>query len=111
MKLDVVDEENGITKLVLAGSMNIQGALELDPQFSEILKTKDKVIVDLKNVDFLASLGMRTLVISAKSLSEKGGKLVLVNPQAGVEKAIKSAGIDTIIPIAPNLTAALALFR
>ena len=111
MKLDIVNEENGITKLVLAGSMNIQGALDVDPQFNEILKTKDKIIVDLKDVDFLASLGMRTLVMSAKSLSQRGGKLVLVNPQDQVEKAIKSAGIDTLIPIAPNLTAAIAFFR
>ena len=111
MKIDVVDEQNGITKLVLTGSMDIKGALEVDPQFSEISKTKNKVIVDLKDVDFLASLGMRTLVSSAKLLMEKGGKLVLVNPQAGVEKAIKSARIDTIIPIASDLNAAIALFR
>src|SRR5262245_64265491 len=91
MKIEVVNEQNGITKLVLTGSMDIEGALEVDPQFSEISKTKNKVIVDLKDVDFLASLGMRTLVSSAKSLMDKGGKLVLVNPQAGVEKAIKSA--------------------
>jgi len=111
MKIDVVNEQNGITKLVLIGSMDIKGALEVDPQFSEISKTKNKVIVDLKDVDFLASLGMRTLVSSAKSLMEKGGRLVLVNPQAGVEKAIKSARIDTIIPIASDLNAAIALFR
>ena len=111
MKIDVVNEQNGITKLVLTGSMDIKGALEVDPQFSEISKTKNKVIVDLKDVDFLASLGMRTLVSSAKSLMEKGGRLVLVNPQAGVEKAIKSARIDTIIPIASDLNAAIALFR
>ena len=111
MKIDVVNEQNGITKLVLIGSMDIKGALEVDPQFSEISKTKNKVIVDLKDVDFLASLGMRTLVSSAKSLMDKGGKLVLVNPQAGVEKAIKSARIDTIIPIASDLNAAIALFR
>jgi hypothetical protein len=48
MKLDIVNEQHGITKLVLAGSMDIQGALEVDPQFNEILKTKDKVIVDLR---------------------------------------------------------------
>ena len=111
MKIDVVDEPNGITKLVLTGSMDIKGALEVDPQFSEISKTKNKVIVDLKDVDFLASLGMRTLVSSAKSIMDTGGKLVLVNPQAGVEKAIKSARIDTIIPIASDLNAAIALFQ
>ena len=111
MKMDVINVENGITKLVLSGSMNVQGALDLEPQFNEIVKTTDRVIVDLKDVHFLTSRGMRILVMSARSLREKGGKLVLVNPQAEVERAMKIVGIDTIIPIAPDLSAAIALFR
>lgn len=111
MKIDVVNEADGITKLELVGSLDIDGALAADPQFTELSKTNDKIIVDLKGVDFLASLGMRTLVSTAKALMQKGGRLVLVNPQAGVEKAIKSAGIDTIIQIAPDLKTAIALFR
>lgn len=108
MKMDVIDQQDGITMLRLSGKLDIEGTLAVDPQFAELSKSKDKVIVDLEHVDFLASLGMRTLVSSAKSLMEKGGRLVLLNPQAGVEKAIKSAGLDTIIPIAPDLKSAIA---
>jgi anti-sigma B factor antagonist len=111
MRIEVVSQENGITKVVLDGSMDITGSLEVDPRFKEISQTKDKVIVDLANVNFLASLGMRTLVMSAKSLKEKGGQLVLVKPQAEVEKALRSAGLDQIIPLASDLAAATALFR
>ena len=111
MKMDVVSQENGITKVVLAGSLDIKGALEIDPRFKELSQTQHKVIVDLANVSFLASLGMRTLVKSAKLLREKGGQLVLVNPQADVEKALKSSGLDHIIPLVPDLAAAAALFR
>jgi STAS domain len=64
-----------------------------------------------KDVHFLASRGMRTLVMSDRLLREKGGKLVLVNPQALVEEVMKTTGIDTIVPIAPDLSAAIALFR
>jgi anti-sigma B factor antagonist len=111
MKMDVISGENGITKIVLAGSMDIKGVLEVDSQFKEISQTRDKIIVDLEHVDFLASLGMRTFVTSAKSLRAKGGQLVLMNPQAGVEKALRSAGLDTIIPLVPDLGAAAAHFR
>ena len=111
MKMVVTNVENGITKLVLTGSMNVQGALDVEPKFNEIVRTTDKVIVDLTDVHFLTSVGMRILVMSARSLREKGGKLVLVNPQAEVERAMKVAGIDTIIPIVPDLSAAIALFQ
>lgn len=111
MKVDVINVENGITKLVLNGSMNVQGACDLEASFNELVKTTNKMILDLKNVHFLASRGMRTLVVSARQLRDKGGDLVLVNPQAAVEQVMKTAGIDTIVPIAPDLNAAIARFR
>jgi len=111
MKMDVINVENGIKKVVLTGSMNVQGSLDLEPQFNDMVKTTDKVIIDLNDVNFLSSRGMRILVVTAQALNAKGGKLVLVSPQAPVEKAMKTVGLDTILPIAPDLSAAIALFR
>jgi anti-anti-sigma factor len=111
MNLEVVSEQNGVTNVVLAGSMDIKGALEVDSRFKELSQSKDKIIVDIANVSFLASLGMRTFVMTAKALSAKGGRLILLSPQAEVEKVLKSAGLDAIIPIARDSAAALALLR
>ena len=111
MKMDVTNVENGITKVALTGSMNIQGAWEAEPQFNELVKTTHKVVVDLTDVRFIDSRGMRTLVVTAKSLHAKGGKLVLASPQAAVEQALRAAGLERVIAIAPDLSAALALFR
>jgi len=109
MKLEVVDEANGVTRLVLAGRMDIAGALAVDDRFREISETKRKVIVDLASVDFMASLGMRTLVSSAKSIARERGKMVILNPQRNVEEALKTAGIDSIIPVVSDLSTANAL--
>ena len=111
MKMDVINVENGITKVVLTGSFNIQGSWDVEPKFDALVKTTDKVIVDLTDVNFLSSVGMRTLVLTSKSLREKGGKLVLASPQAEVEKTLKTTGLDIIISIVPDLSAAIALFR
>jgi anti-anti-sigma factor len=111
MKMGITNVENGITKVVLTGSMNIQGAWETEPQFNELVKTTNKVVVDLTDVRFIDSVGMRTLVVTAKSLYAKGGKLVLASPQAGVEQVLRTAGLERVIPIAPDFSAALALFR
>lgn len=112
MKVVVINIGNGILKVVLTGSMNEEGQLEFESQFNEIMKLKmTKVIIDLKDVNFLNSRGIRALVFSAKLLREKGGKLVLVNSSALVEETMKTAGIDAIIPIVPDLSAAIALVR
>jgi len=76
MKIDVVELENGITKFILSGRMDIQGATATDMTFSVIAGTKKKVVVDLSDVTFMASLGLRTLTVSAKSIASKGGRMV-----------------------------------
>jgi anti-anti-sigma factor len=50
----------------LSGRFDVQGALEVDSQFTEIVKEKRKVVVDLSQVTFIASLGIRTLVTGAR---------------------------------------------
>lgn len=109
MEWSVSDLENGLTKVVLNGRLDLQGALAVDPAFAKIAEEKHKVVVDLSAVPFLASLGLRTLVTSCKALAAKGGNLVLMAPQAGVEKVLMTSGINTIIPVVPDMSAAEAV--
>ena len=112
MKVVVINIGNGILKVVLTGSMDEVGVLEVESQFNEIMKLKmTKVIIDLKDVNFLNSRGIRALLFGAKLLREKGGKLVLVNLSAPIEETMKTAGVDAVVPIAPDLSAAIALVR
>ncbi len=108
MKVEVTDSDGGVTIVKLAGRMDIAGASAVDMQFAVLAGAKKKVVVDMAAVEFLASLGMRTLVVAAKSMSSKGGKLVLLDPQPNVEKVLTSSGVDTVIPIVQGLPAALA---
>jgi anti-anti-sigma factor len=108
VKVEVTDSDGGVTIVKLAGRMDIAGASAVDMQFAVLAGAKKKVVVDMAAVEFLASLGMRTLVVAAKSMSSKGGKLVLLDPQPNVEKVLTSSGVDTVIPIVQGLPAALA---
>ena len=109
IELDIVEQDDGVTRLNLAGRLDVQGASAVDMQFNVVSGSKKKVIVDLAGVDFIASLGIRTLVMSAKAISSKGGRMVLLKPQANVEQALKFAGIDSMIPIAKDLASATAM--
>ena len=100
MEWNVVDAGNGITLVELSGRMDVAGALLADPAFVEVARDNTNVIVDLSKVDFLASLGIRTLVSASKTLRAKNGGMVLLTPQPNVEQVLRSSGIDTIIPIA-----------
>jgi anti-anti-sigma factor len=99
MEWTISDAGNGITLVELEGRLDVAGALAVDPAFGEITAESLNVIVDLSKVDFLASLGIRTLVTACKALRAKNGGMVLLSPQANVEQVLRSSGIDTIIAI------------
>ena len=110
INVDVVDLENGVTNVLLSGRMDVQGALAVDKKFSTIADEKKKVVIDLSQVTFLASLGIRTLIMSCKTLASKGGNMVLLNPQPNVEKVLRTSGVDTVIQIVRDMNAAAAIF-
>lgn len=99
MEWTVVEQDNDITLVELSGRMDVAGALKADPAFATIAEQHKHVIVDLAKLDFLASLGIRTLVTTCKSLRQKDGGMVLLSPQPNVEQVLRSSGIDTIIPV------------
>ncbi len=108
MQLTVEDLPNGVTKAVLNGRMDIDGANAVDMKFSTLAASKKKLVVDLSGVSFLASMGLRTLMVTARTISTKGGKMALSNPQPNVAKVLSTTGANEIMPVAPSLDAAIA---
>jgi anti-anti-sigma factor len=109
MKIDILRTQGGITKLVLSGRMDIKGATAADMTFSVAAGANKKMVVDLSNVTFMASLGLRTLMVSAKSIANKGGKMVLLNPRPDVEEVLQTAGVSAAIPVVRDMQAAFTL--
>lgn len=107
MEMTVEALANDVTKVHLVGRLDILGAQQIDLQFSTICGSKRKVIVDLAEVSFLASMGMRTIVIGAKAVGANGGKIVLLRPTPNVEEVLTIANINTLIPLTHDLDTAI----
>lgn len=104
MELRTHDTPEGVKVINLVGRMDIAGTQEIDLRFTSLAATQKALIaVDLSEVSFLASIGMRTLVSSARALMNRGGAMALVNPKALVQQALVAAGIDSLIPIYPDV--------
>jgi len=99
--------EGGITRIFLEGRLDIAGAAAIDLGFNTVSSSRRAVIVDLSGVSFIASMGMRTLVSGAKAVRTKGGRMVLLSPDAIVEKALRTASIETLIPIFHDIAEAV----
>jgi anti-anti-sigma factor len=91
--------------------MDINGTQQIDLKFTALTSTRRaNVLVDLSNVTFIASIGIRTLINNAKAQKLRGGSMVLYKPINGVEEVLRATGIDTIIPIAHDIGAARGAF-
>jgi anti-anti-sigma factor len=100
MQIDSETLDNGIVKITLSGRLDVLGAQAIDLKFTALTATKKaNVLVDISALSFLASLGMRTLISSAKALSNRGGKMVLWNPQPNVHDILQTSGLAQLIPV------------
>lgn len=99
MQIDSETLDHGIIKVNLSGRMDILGVQAIDMKFTALTATqKAPVLVDMSEVSFLASLGMRTLISSAKALSSRGGYMVLYKPQPNVWDVLQTSGLSSLIP-------------
>lgn len=108
MKMNVEPLALGVVKVVLDGRLDITGAGIIDLQFNAIAGSHRGVVVDLTNVSFLASIGIRTLLLGAKAVQRRGGTFVLLNPAEDVEKVLEVTGVVDLMPIFHDNDAALA---
>ena len=99
MRVDIERAGNGITIVNLAGRLDLEGARDLESTYSfETTTRRALIVVNLAAVSFLASIGIRTLLVSAHAQDQRGGKLVLAGADPLVRQVIETAGVDQLIP-------------
>jgi anti-anti-sigma factor len=86
--------------------MDMQGAMEIDTDFQEVVQSYNAVIVDLSGVEFLASMGLRSLIMAAKSMHSRSGRMVLMRPTELVEQVLRASGTDGLIAVVRDQAAA-----
>ena len=112
MQIKEIRLDHEITHLALLGRLDVAGMHAVDVKFHGYTAARRKpTLVDMSEVEFIASLGMGMLISCAKSLQRYGAKMVLLDPPAQVEEALKAVGIDQVIPIIHGLDDALRLLR
>ncbi len=109
MQISSEELAGGVTRVVLDGRMDIAGAAAVDMKMNLLAGSAKKLLIDLQKVEYLGSMGLGTKVRPARAVNSRGGKVVLFAPNEMVESVLKTAGIDTVIPVRHDLDAAIAM--
>jgi anti-anti-sigma factor len=108
MQLESELLDGDILKITLDGRLDVEGTQAIDLKFTALTAGKRAgILVDMTGVGFLSSIGIRTLLTSAKVASNRGGKLVLVSPQPMVRDVLDRSGVSSLVPVYADQASAL----
>lgn len=101
MPINFEDIDAHARRIFISGRLDIAGTADIEMQFTSLAASaKRQVLVDLTQVSFLASIGIRALVSNAKAVKMRGGKMVLFTGNNDiVAKTLHATGIDQVMPI------------
>ncbi|HKD47099.1 MAG TPA: STAS domain-containing protein [Rhizomicrobium sp.] len=99
-----------VRKVVLAGRLDTAGVDRIETKFGAVIVPAGKnTVVDISEVTFLASMGIRMLIATTRSLSRKGAKLAMFGATPAVKEVIETTALTDIIPLAATENEAIGI--
>jgi len=99
--LDVTSEQRGDQVLVaIAGELDIVNAPELETQLAATdANLADTLILDLREVEFIDSTGLRALIAANERARSAGHRLVIVRGAKAVDRLLNLTQLDQRLEI------------
>ena len=92
-----------VVRFELNGRLDAAGADQIEaPLTASVRKGDRNVLIDLADVPFVGSLGIRVLVMAARILQRAGRTMVLTGVQPQVMDVFETVSLGELIPIAAN---------
>jgi anti-sigma B factor antagonist len=98
----------GVVVIAVAGRIDSNTAGELEAVLPARIEQNPATVVDLAEVAYVSSAGLRVLLKGAKVAKARGVKLALAGLAPSVHEVFVISGFSSIFTIAPDRAAALA---
>ena len=85
-------------EIVLDGRLDTMTAPDLEQVIRESLDNVKNLTVDMKNLEYVSSAGLRTLLIAKKQLHNKGN-VKIVNANDIVKEVFEVTGFDELLDV------------
>lgn len=96
----IKSEDNGVAILELKGRMDAVTSPEAEKALRELFDGGSaKLLIDLKNLEYISSAGLRVLLVAAKTIQQKSGKLALASLTDVVKEVFEISGFSSIFKL------------
>ena len=94
------NKNDDIMQLSISGRLDAVTAVEADKDFSKIIaEGHDNLLIDLTELDYISSAGLRVLLVVAKRIQQTNGKVVLCALTTNVKEVFEISGFSSIFNI------------
>src|SRR5882757_7046248 len=109
MELELTELDGPLTCARLHGRLDTAGSDQIGLRFTAgVVAPGRPALIDLSDVSFISSMGIRLLISCAKGLRGKGASLVLFGAQPAVQEVFEQSALDQVFDLAPDEVQALA---
>lgn len=91
--------DNGKLTLSLKGRLDTVTSSELDKALQEAFPETNNLVLDLKDLEYVSSSGLRLFLIGYKTMSKNGGSFSLTNVGGVVMEVLEMTGLSELISI------------
>ncbi len=108
--MNVLESSHGdLVVLTLDGRLDHDGAPMLEASVKKHIENGYRsILVDFRGISFLASMGIRALIIPTQTLSKLGGRLGVTGLGESTLAVFETAGLTKVFPVYDTVESAVA---
>ena len=96
--------------LALTGRIDGSSSSAFEARLLQLIDAGERrLVIDLAQVDYISSIGLRVLMLAARRMKPLGGKVVVCELQPMIKEVFEIAGFAMVIPIVDSRSEAEAM--
>jgi anti-sigma B factor antagonist len=111
MTIRIAAIDSGVWTVTLDGRVDLPAARALEDALNELCDSgRSRIVVDLSNVPYMASAGLKALLSGLRRARLLGGDVRLAGLTERVREVFEMSGFDQVFAIYPSAAAAVASY-
>jgi anti-anti-sigma factor len=106
-----IEDLGDVRVIILAERIDSGNAAETEAAVKRALDAGPRVLLDMEELTYISSAGLRVVLMAAKQIRAAGGKIGVCGIEGNVKQVFEISGFLSLLSVYPDRVAALAALR
>lgn len=99
-----------VAVVTIAGRVDSATTSTMDAELEKTASENKKIVLDLKDVEYMSSAGVRAIVKALRHAHKRRGGLKLARPSDPIMEILRTIGMMEVVQVYPSVDEAVASF-